>query len=217
MFKNSLKDSNKIILAILSTDDHFGFGYKKLNGENNEKIFIKKFDKDLTNNLVVDLEEFLPQRKFKNIVRIAVGKGPANFNASRLIVVLARTLSQQIECSLDGFSSFQIMAKRTVLGNNIFDRDKSFWIFKKLRRRGFIAGKYQLHISKKFEDNIFIKEKSVPKLFEEISELNPIFEANFNIEEDLKELLNLSKLNNQNSIISPWHKVFPIYPISPIN
>jgi len=109
-----------------------------------EKYFIKKFDNDLCNNLINDLNKFISKENLQKINKLSVSIGPANFNASRLIVVLARTISQQINCPLDSFSSFEIMAKRIASKNNIFTNKKSFWIYKKLKRKGFIAGKYEI-------------------------------------------------------------------------
>ncbi len=43
------------------------------------------------------------------------------------------------------------------------------------------------------------------------------FEANYQDEEDLKELLDLSNQNLLNSNVDSWKKVLPLYPISPIN
>ena len=58
------------------------------------------------------MTEFEGERHLKRINKISVSIGPSNFNASRQIIVLARTLAQQINCSLDSFSSFELMAKR---------------------------------------------------------------------------------------------------------
>ena len=50
------------------------------------------------------------------------------------------------------------MAKRIALKNNIYSNKKSFWIFKKLKRRGYIAGQYEIIFLKKTK-KINIKEK----------------------------------------------------------
>ena len=42
---------------------------------------------------------------------------------------------------------FELMAKRIAVKNNIYYNKSSFWIFKKLKRRGYIAGKYEICIS----------------------------------------------------------------------
>ena len=92
-------------LVIHSTDNSFGFGYRKNNTFQSEELFIKKFDNDLCNNLINDLYKFISKENLKKINKLSVSIGPANFNASRLIVVLARTISQQINCPLDGYLS----------------------------------------------------------------------------------------------------------------
>ena len=143
--------------------------------------------------------------------------GPANFNASRLIVVLARTISQQINCPLDSFSSFEIMAKRIASKYNIFKNKKSFWIYKKLKRKGFIAGKYEICHNEKNSSNLIIRETVLPKVFKELEIQELSFEATYDDKEDLKELLDLSNKNLFNSNIDSWRKVLPLYPISPIN
>ena len=110
---NKLKQiKNYPTLVIHSTDNSFGFGYRKNNTLESDELFIKKFDNDLCNNLINDLNKFISKENLQKINKLSVSIGPANFNASRLIVVLARTISQQINCPLDRFSSFEIMAKR---------------------------------------------------------------------------------------------------------
>ena len=216
MHKNKSGNSNQLTLAIHNTNDSFGFAFR--NGRDNlsDKFFSKKFDKDLCNNLIVDLTEFVGKKNLYKINKISVSIGPSNFNASRLIVVLARTLSQQINCQLDSFSSFELMAKRIALKNNFNIDKQSFWIFNKLKRRGYIAGKYKIYKSYKNGD-FFVSETVIPKLLEKLSIEENSFQAEYNDLEDLRELLNLSnqkiKISNYNSL----KEVFPIYPISPIN
>ena len=213
----NLKNYNTLTLAIHSTDNSFGFAYRENNCDLSDNFFSKKFEKDLCNNLIVDFANFITKEKLKRINKISVSIGPSNFNASRQIIVLARTLAQQINCSLDSFSSFELMAKRIAVKNNIYSNKNSFWIFKKLKLRGYIAGKYEICISDKPKKDITIKEKIIPKIFEELINIESSYQAEYSDMEDLKELLNLSNKNFQNSILNKWDKVLPLYPISPIN
>ena len=98
---NKLKQrENYPTLVIHSTDNSFCFGYRKNNTIDSDKLFIKKFDNDLCNNLIVEFKKFISKENLQEIDKLSVSIGPANFNASRLIVVLARTISQQINCLL---------------------------------------------------------------------------------------------------------------------
>ena len=210
------KKNNKLTLAIYSSDHSFGFAYRG-NSDLSENFFTKKFERDLCNNLIVDFTNFISKENLKRIDKISVSIGPSNFNATRQIIVLARTLAQQINCSLDSFSSFELMAKRIAVKNNIYSKKNSFWIFKKLKRRGYIAGKYEICICKKTKKDITIKGKIIPKIFKELSNIESSYQAEYSDIEDLKELLNLSKKNSQDLSSNTWEKVLPLYPISPIN
>jgi len=204
-------------LVIHSTDISFGFGFRKNNNAGSDELLIKEFDKDLCNNLIVDFNKFISKENLQKVSKISVSIGPANFNASRLIVVLARTISQQINCPLDSFSSFEIMAKRIALKNNIFINKKLFWIFKKLKRKGFIAGKYEIYDGAQNNGDLSIREILSPKVIKELDSKELFFQAHYDDKEDLKEFLDLANKNLLNSNVDSWRKVLPLYPISPIN
>ena len=217
MAHNLIPGKNFFTLVIHSTDNSFGFGCRKNNDLGSDEFFIKEFDNDLCNNLVVDFNKFISNNNLKKVNKISVSIGPANFNASRLVVVLARTISQQINCPLDSFSTFEIMAKRIASKNNIFTNKQSFWIYKKLKRKGFIAGKYEICYGKEKNSDLVIRETVVPKIIKDFTNNELFFEANYRDEEDLKELLDLSNENLSNANVNSWQKVVPLYPISPIN
>jgi len=109
------------------------------------------------------------------------------------------------------------MAKRIASKNNIFRNKKSFWIYKKLKRNGFIAGKYEICHNEKTPSDLVIQETVLPKVVKELASKELFFEANYDDKEDLKELLNLANKNLLNSNLDSWRKVLPLYPISPIN
>ena len=208
---------NYHILVIHSTDNSFGFGYRKNNKIDSDKLFIKQFDNDLCNNLIVEFSKFISKENLQKVNKISVTIGPANFNASRLIVVLARTISQHINCPIDSFSSFELMAKRIASKNNIFTNKQSFWIYKKLKRKGFIAGKYEICNKEEKNADLVVREIVVPKVIQELERKELFFEANYEDEEDLRELLDLANKNLLNTNINSWEKVLPLYLISPIN
>ena len=215
MTHNIKKRQKFPILAIHSTDNSFGFGYRKNKNIGSDEFFIREFDRDLSNNLIFDLNKFISTENLHKLNKICVSIGPGNFNATRLIVVLARTISQQINCPLESCSSFEIMAKRIASKNNIFINKQSFWIYKKLKRKGFIAGKYEICNNKQNNKDLFVRETFSPKIINELESKELFFQAKYEDEEDLKELLNLSNKNYLNS--NSWQKTLPLYLVSPVN
>ena len=173
MLDKAKQNLDKYILAIHSTNNYFGFASQAIKDKTSpKKFFIKKFDRDLSNNLIFDLGEFLSEISLDAIERIAVSNGPANFNATRLIIVLARTISQQINCHLDYYSCYRIMAKRIALKNNIPINNKSFWIINKLKNRGYIAGKYMINYNLNQKYICDIKEIIQPRLYKNVNNKN---------------------------------------------
>ena len=217
MTHNLKQRPNYPTLGIHSTDNSFGFGYRKDNNFESDELFVKQFDNDLCNNLIVEFNKFISKENLKKVKKISVSIGPANFNASRLIVVLARTISQQINCPLDSFTAFELMAQRIASKNKIFTNKQSFWIYKKLKRKGFIAGKYEVYHNEKNNKDLEIRERVTPKVFNELNGKELFFEANYKDEEDLKQLLDLANKNLLSTNVNSWKKVLPLYPISPIN
>ena len=217
MSDNLKQYSNDLTLAIYSTDNSFGFAYRRSNNRKSDNFFIKKFDYDLCNNLIVDFNKFISKENLKKVKTISVSIGPANFNASRLTVILARTIAQQKNVPLKSFSSFKLMSKRIALKNKILKKNESFWIYKKLKRRGFIAGKYEVCKTDEKNSNFTIIEKYVPNLVKELHDSEKKFQADFEEKEDLRELLNLANKNYKVTNLNSWQKVLPIYPLSPIN
>ena len=89
--------------------------------------------------------------------------------------------------------------------------------YKKLKRKGFIAGKYEICHNEKNSSELVIRETVLPKVVKELDSKELTFEANYDDKEDLKELLDLSNKNLSNANVESWKKVLPLYPISPIN
>ena len=56
-------------LVIHSTDNSFGFGYRKDTNYESDELFIKKFDNDLCNNLINDLHKFVSKENLQKVCK----------------------------------------------------------------------------------------------------------------------------------------------------
>tara|TARA_B100001115_G_scaffold65725_1_gene48595 strand:- start:163 stop:492 length:330 start_codon:yes stop_codon:yes gene_type:complete len=109
------------------------------------------------------------------------------------------------------------MAKRIAIKNHILDNNECFWIIKKLKKRGSIAGKYRINNLNLDNSNLHIEEVIPPKLYKKFITREAYFEAEYDIKNELKQLLELSANNYENLISNHWTNVLPIYPLEPVN
>ena len=65
--------------------------------------------------------------------------------------------------------------------------------------------------------DLYIEEVISPKLYKHFAKKEVYFEAEYEIEDELKQLLELSTRNHEKLIQNHWANVLPIYPIEPVN
>ena len=97
--------------------------------------------RSLANALFGCVEAVLPASRWRELGRLAVATGPGGFTGTRLTVVMARTLAQQLALPLDGIGSFALIARR-LLATRGPELAAGFWLIQELPRRGVVAGLY---------------------------------------------------------------------------
>jgi tRNA threonylcarbamoyl adenosine modification protein YeaZ len=99
-------------LAIHTGSPELGFAIDNFQGDARAAAW--DLGRDASNQLHDRLQEFLPPQTWADLAFIAVAIGPGGFTGTRLGVVLARTLAQQLDLPLFGVSSLQAIAQATV-------------------------------------------------------------------------------------------------------
>ncbi|KGG13236.1 MULTISPECIES: tRNA (adenosine(37)-N6)-threonylcarbamoyltransferase complex dimerization subunit type 1 TsaB [Prochlorococcus] len=214
----SFKNEKRYLLGLHSSSEKFGVGIIDLKNPQ-EKIQIASFDggRELSNNLFDYVDSILPTKSWMEIARIAVSKGPGSFTGTRVSVAMARTLAQQINCPLEGVSSFALMAARHAKSLENHKINSFFWIKKVLPRHGVIAGKYKVINPAKENNKLDIIELEEPHLIPDGTEISPSLNASDNILEDIRKLLEILAQSHSIKNENHWSEVLPIYPISPIS
>ncbi len=216
--QNFYNSKSKYILALHSCSESFAIAVKDI--ENPEKIIkseVFNLGRSLSNKLFSCIEKILPRKCWKQIIRISVAKGPGSFTSTRLTISMARTIAQQIDCSLDSISSFHLMAQRLYKNLHRDQIMNPFWIKDILPRRGFIAGKYQLikiHHASNFHE---FSEIISPQLISDEKKIYPSINASNHIEKDIITLIDFSQYCQNLKVNSHWRKTLPIYPTSPVD
>ena len=216
--KNIHTSKSKYLLALHSCSESFGVAIKDTeNSGSTIKSEVFNIGRSLSNKLFSCIEKILPKKFWKQIIRISVAKGPGSFTSTRLTISMARTIAQQIDCSLDSISSFHLMAPRLYKNINQKHSSDPFWIKDILPRRGIVAAKYKL--IRIHEENNFheFSEIIAPQLIKDEKEINPSIKASNNIEKDIISLINFSQFCLNSKINSNWDQTLPIYPTSPID
>ena len=175
--------------------------------------------RELSRELLPCLEQLLPAAQWPRLARLVVALGPGGFTGTRLTVVLARTLAQQLDIPLHGYGSFLLMARRLAAPAGPMAGCSRFWLQQELPRRGCVAGQYGP------DPRVFggMAELQPPRLFPVAEPLpwladapQPVLPAQVLPEADAAELLALGQLAHAAGLSGPWGPVLPLYPTSPV-
>jgi len=198
-----------LLLALHSSSPVLGVGLVDLQQPDiPPRLMAFDLGRALSNHLLGCVEQLLPADRWPQLGRLAVATGPGGFTGTRLTVVLARTLAQQLQLPLDGISSFALVAARLALA-------EPTWLCQTLPRRGVVAGLYG-------PDPAAIggvAELAAPRLFPTGTALppGPCVDATVQIPGDLQPLLTISAARAAAATPSPWQAVLPLYPTSPVD
>lgn len=201
------------LLALHSSGDGLGVAVQPL-AEPEAEPRLARFDlgRALSGALLDCVEQVLPAEQWPQLGRLAVATGPGGFTSTRLTVVMARTLAQQLQIPLDGVGSFLLMASR--LAPTGVER---FWLCQTLARRGTVAGLYGLEPAGAAAAASAV-EHLAPRLFppEEPLPEGVHCAISHDPEADCLELLRRSQAAAAAGLEGPWTTVLPHYPTSPV-
>ena len=98
----------KYSLAIHTTSSELGLAISNFAGDS--RCLVKDLGRELSTQLHQYLAEFIQPQTWTDLAFIAVAKGPGSFTGTRIGVVTARTLAQQLEIPLFAISSLAAVA-----------------------------------------------------------------------------------------------------------
>ncbi|MGA7937414.1 MAG: tRNA (adenosine(37)-N6)-threonylcarbamoyltransferase complex dimerization subunit type 1 TsaB [Kovacikia sp.] len=95
-------------LAIHTASPDLGLAIDNFQGDARSQVW--NLGRDLSTHLHIHLAEFLKPQTWSDLAFIAVAKGPGGFTGTRIGVVTARTLAQQLEIPLFAISTLEAIA-----------------------------------------------------------------------------------------------------------
>ena len=202
--------ASPLLLALHSCSDSFGMALLDPDQPGEGCLVqVHPDGRGLSNSLISRVQALLPSERWPQLQGLAVATGPGGFTGTRLTVVLARTLAQQLGCPLLGVSSYALMAPRLELNLPGSAQGQPFWITQELPRRGVVGGQYQITAGQ-------VHELSQPTLLPEGCSPEPAVEAQLDVAKDVERLLQLLQRSHAAGTALPWTTVLPIYPTSPV-
>jgi tRNA threonylcarbamoyl adenosine modification protein YeaZ len=203
------------LLALHSSSDTLAVGLQDLQAAGPPRLACFPLGRQLSNELLPCVEQLLPANQWSQIQRLAVATGPGGFTGTRLTVVLARTLAQQLQIPLHGFSSFLLIAHRLAAPGGALHGEPRFWLTQDLPRRGTVAGCYGPDPTALGG----LAEVELPRLFRsgEVLPPGPQAAALVEPETDAAQLLQLALAAAAQHQPGPWGPVLPLYPTSPVD
>ena len=211
------EDQAFLLLALHSSSETLGVAVQDCRDpKTSRRTATFPLGRGLANSLLNCVEELLPAASWPQLARLAVAIGPGGFTGTRLTVVMARTLAQQLGCSLDGVSSFALMAPRLAVALSHEQMEQPFWIVKPLPRRGTVAGRYQLQMAAEVGAAKVVVELESPHLLAENFKAFPALDAQDDVAKDVEHLLELCAKAHSLGQEVAWTDVLPLYPTSPV-
>lgn len=213
-------NSNDLVLALHSCTETLGVALEPLADSAGpdpvRRLETFPLGRSLSNSLLDCVESVLPASDWNRLGRIVVATGPGGFTGTRLTVVLARTLAQQLTIPLNGISAFHLIARRLWQAAAPVPSGP-FWLVREQPRHGFVAGLYEADPSALGG----MAERQPPRLYRRREDLATVTDATAVaatplLPEDLRELLTFGQAAASVGQPAPWQPVLPLYPTSPV-
>lgn len=99
---------NKYALSLHTTTPELGLAMSNFAGDTRSNVW--NLGRDLSSYIHQYLIEFIQPQTWADLAFIAVAKGPGGFTGTRIGVVLARTLGQQLDIPVFGISTLAAVA-----------------------------------------------------------------------------------------------------------
>ncbi|MXW40219.1 MAG: tRNA (adenosine(37)-N6)-threonylcarbamoyltransferase complex dimerization subunit type 1 TsaB [Synechococcus sp. SB0668_bin_15] len=180
-------------------------------GDTPVSVVCKATGKGLANVLHQELLTLLPASQWGRLAALAVATGPGGFTGTRLGVVLARTMAQNLHVPLFGCGSFVLMARR--LAQQLLREHPegcAVQLEQTLRKRGWIRGRYRITARGGVQECQAPQLLTTPAPAEEFPWLHR--PAVVEPATDVVELLRV--LTERHALGDPgrWQGVLPLYP-----
>ncbi len=198
-------------LAIHTSSPDLGLALSNFAGDSRHQVW--NLGREVSNYLHQTLSEFLRPQTWADLKFIAVAIGPGGFTGTRIGVVTARTLAQQLEIPLFGLSSLAVLAYAQPLMN------ETIAIQMPAQRGELYTALYKAapdNLTAVLPDSVMTPDLWYQTLSTTYPTSYHLVEADPHQGTQVTTLLELAHLKWTQGDRSPWSQVLPFYGQHPV-
>ena len=206
--------SHKYGLAFHTTTPQLGITLNNFAGDSRHQVW--NLGRDLSSSLHQYLQKMLLPQTWQDIQFIAVAKGPGGFTGTRIGVVAARTLGQQLNIPVYGISTLAATAHSTL--NNI-EPNSLVAVQMETRREQLFVAIYRVSPEGVWSDYLAdttMTDQEWQKNLAKVKEPLQLVKAPDDIAHTVDSVLSLANARWQQGLKSEWSEVIPFYGQHPV-
>ena len=204
-------DKNKYAIALHTSTPQLGIAIDNYAGDSRSQIW--DLGRGLASQLHRHLAEILQPQTWQDIEFIAVAKGPGGFTGTRVGVVTARTIAQQLNIPLFGISNLAAVAAQNM-------RDKEpIAVQMDARREQLFVGIYQAdkHGLRIYMQDTLMTQAVWQRTLSNLQLPYQLIDAEANIAASVTNILDLAYADWQRGKQPHWSEVIPYYGQHPVS
>lgn len=220
-----LFNSQQYALAIHTASPDLGLALSNFVDDQRYQVW-SNLGQTLSTHLHLYLSEFIQPQTWSDLAFIAVAKGPGGFTGTRLGVVTARTLAQQLGIPLFGISTLAAVAwknwkeQKNLKEQPVYALTSNTAIAVQMpAHRGEVYGAIysasERELNAVFPDAVMQQERW-QQILEDWQTPYRLVQVEGSLGATVVELLDLAYQDWQNGLTSDWSAVLPFYGQSPV-
>ena len=210
--------SHKYGLALHTTTPQLGIALDDFAGNSRTQIW--DLGRDLSSSLHQYLQEILSPQTWEDIAFIAVAKGPGGFTGTRIGVVAARTLGQQLDIPVYGISTLAAIAHAQIAEvKHDSLSDSLVAVQMNARREQLFVAIYQVSpegIWSEYLADTTMNQTKWQQTLNSLKQTYQLVKSTDEIARSVNSVLSLAYTRWQQGLKSQWSEVMPFYGQHPV-
>jgi tRNA threonylcarbamoyl adenosine modification protein YeaZ len=205
-------------LAIHTSSPELGLALIDLE-ERETRSQVWPLGRDLTAYLHTYLAEFIQPYPWQELAYVAVSKGPGGFTGTRIGVVVARTLAQQLDIPLFGVSSLAAIAQHQPTQPDTTNRPPHLAVVMRAQRGEVFGAIYQCEkpsVAPVLEEALYSQADWEAKLSQWSTPYH-LIQAEGGLADSVSGVLTLAHLRWEQGDRPNWETVLPFYGQHPVH